>query len=168
VFLADNEAVTPYDARAVANSFLTLAERDGKKLDPMKIQKLVYFAHGWHLAIYGLPLIEDTVEAWRYGPVIPALYHEFKEFGSGPITRKAVVVEIGPGTTITFDHPEVKDSQTLQFLQSIWDTYGELTGVQLSNMTHAPGTPWEKAWSKHVDIGDEVIKQYFVAQLDAA
>lgn len=35
--------------------------------------KLVYFAHGWNLAINQAPLIDDTIEAWPC-PVIPALY----------------------------------------------------------------------------------------------
>jgi uncharacterized phage-associated protein len=79
----------PYDSKAVANYFLDCAQRSSKKLDPMQIQKLVYFAHGWRLAAIGAALIDEMVEAWRYGPVIPSLYHEFKSFGKNPITRKA-------------------------------------------------------------------------------
>jgi uncharacterized phage-associated protein len=54
----------PFDSKAVANEFLKLAEQDGVKLSPMKLLKLVYFAHGWHLALKGEPLLNERVEAW--------------------------------------------------------------------------------------------------------
>jgi uncharacterized phage-associated protein len=163
--------VVPYDSKAVANYFLKLAERDGKELDPMKLQKLVYFAHGWYLAVNDQPLIDDIIEAWRYGPVIPTLYHEFKAFGRGAITRGASTM-VASGTKIRFCIPELAPSSDTDFLNRIWETYGVMTAVQLSNMTHAPGTPWESVWNKNegrknVNIPDDLIKQYFVAQLNA-
>jgi uncharacterized phage-associated protein len=165
--------LVPYDSRAVANSFLGLAERERKTLDPMKLQKLVYFAHGWNLAINQAPLIGDSIEAWPYGPVIPTLYHEFKEFGRGPITRKAICVAYGPGNAITLETPEVPEGPDLDVISTIWSTYGELSAIQLSNMTHAAGTPWEKVWNnnggrKNVHIPDQLIEEYFAAELDAA
>ncbi|MGZ3389845.1 MAG: Panacea domain-containing protein, partial [Isosphaeraceae bacterium] len=75
----------PYDARAIANYFLERARREGKALDQMKIQKLVYFANGWHIAIKGEPLIDEQVEAWRYGPVIQSLRDALREYGDQAI-----------------------------------------------------------------------------------
>ena len=69
-----------YSAIAVANCFLDIADAQSRPITPLKIQKLVYIAHGWHLAIYEEPLIVELVEAWKWGPVIPLLYHEFKNF----------------------------------------------------------------------------------------
>ena len=69
----------PHDARAVANRLLQLAEEDGNQLTVMQILKLVYFCHAWTLALYDRPLIEQPIEAWRYGPVIPDVYHSFKK-----------------------------------------------------------------------------------------
>jgi len=168
----------PYDSKAIANYFLDLAERDGKKLDPMQIQKLVYFAHGWNLALNGVPLIEDTVEAWRYGPVIPTLYHSFKQFGSGPITSKAKTLML-EGNDLYFATPSIEEcsdtkanGSTKALLDRIWEVYGGFSGIQLSNMTHGEGTPWEQTWSKFTgrkgkDIDDDVIRQYFVTQMNA-
>src|SRR4051812_38412301 len=82
-----------FKPKAIANYFLDLAEMDNEKIQPLKMQKLVYFAHGWYMAFMGdpiKPLLDEYVEAWQYGPVIPDLYHAFKSFGSNPITGRAV------------------------------------------------------------------------------
>lgn len=168
-----------YDSKAVANYFLDRAEQSGKKLDPMQLQKLVYFAHGWHLAASGDPLIDEMVEAWRYGPVIPSLYHEFKSFGKNPITRKASHLKIVDEEKwdYVFIEPSIDNTdstaKTRKLLDVIWNSYGKLSGIQLSNLTHEPGSPWHVTWEqaqgrKNVDISDELIRDYFRSLLDAA
>ena len=72
----------PYDAATVANRFIELAESDsGRRLTPMQLIKLTYIAHGFSLAIKNRPLLDESVEAWRYGPVIPSLYRKLKSYG---------------------------------------------------------------------------------------
>lgn len=168
-----------YDTKAIANYFLGEAEKSGKKIDPMQLQKLVYFAHGWHLALHDKPLIDDTVQAWRYGPVIPILYHEFKYFGKTPITRRATNVSFPDGdegfSNLLFIEPALSREEMEQegrLLNLIWQTYGKLTGVQLSNLTHAPDTPWYITWQKadgrkSVTIPDDLIRDYFKSKLNA-
>ena len=46
----------PFDPRAVANRLLELGRERNIIIDPMKLQKLIYYAHGWHLALTGRPL----------------------------------------------------------------------------------------------------------------
>ena len=155
----------PYEAKAVANYFLDLVGTSAT-LNPMKIQKLVYFAHGWHLAIHdGNSLIDESVQAWTYGPVIPSLYHEFKKYGSRPITSPALSMEVS-GTKIQFVKPSVGDEQTMDLLGSIWDVYGSMSAIELSNLTHEPGSPWHQIYTtsphqKGLIIPNELIKAYF-------
>jgi uncharacterized phage-associated protein len=64
---------------SVARLFLEKAPTSGvQDLTPMKILKLTYLAHGWHLCYTDSPLILDQVQAWKYGPVVPSVYHYFK------------------------------------------------------------------------------------------
>ena len=161
----------PCSAKAIANYFLDIAKRDGKTLQPMKIQKLVYIAHGWHLALLDKPLIEDPVEAWRWGPVIKDLYHEFKEFGRTPITKKATDLNFeekpGGGIRIKFETPNLEqcsdDPDTAKaFLERVWKVYGTFTSTQLSNMTHKKGAPWDKTMEqRELRISDDLIKDHF-------
>jgi uncharacterized phage-associated protein len=122
-----------YDAKVVANYFLELAEQDQVPIGPLKLQKLVYLAHGWHLAFFGKPLIKNEVEAWRYGPVVPSLYREFKEFGGSTITRRAR----------GWDTDALKaDADARRLIDTVWSKYGKLSAAQLSTLTHEPGSAW--------------------------
>lgn len=65
-----------FDTKAVANEFIRLALRDGKPVNPPKLQKLVYIAYGWHLAACLRPMTVEQPLAWRTGPAFPSLYFE--------------------------------------------------------------------------------------------
>ena len=162
----------PYPAKAIANEFLELAKRDGKKLTPMQIQKLVYFAYGWYLAITGEYLVNERVEAWQWGPVFPSLYREFRRFGSEPITELAseAVVRNQSGhirlvlTPVRLDNDSEKSLFAHNVINKVWQVYGNLSGSQLSNLTHAKDSPWSLTPNKEIsgtDIPDNLIKQYF-------
>ncbi|HLO96527.1 MAG TPA: type II toxin-antitoxin system antitoxin SocA domain-containing protein [Burkholderiaceae bacterium] len=155
--------------KSIANFFLDLARARGEKISPMKLQKLVYYAHGWFAGYTGRPLINESVEAWQYGPVIPSLYREFKRFGSGDITAKACGME---GLEYV-EVPAPQDESMRKFLTSIWDSYGKYTGITLSEMTHAAGSPWDEAWKANqgvrgVDIPFESIATHFRAAVEKA
>lgn len=159
-----------YDAKAVANYFLDLAAEEKTNLTPMQLQKLVYFAHGWNLALYNEPLIVDPVQAWKFGPVVPTLYHEFKSFGAGAIPGKATEFDFAEGRLV---EPSISedDSKGSHLLKQIWKAYGGLSGPQLSNLTHLPETPWSTVWDRsggamQTVIPNEEIRDYFTAQAE--
>ena len=144
----------PHDPKAIANYFLELARGEGVGLSPLKLIKLVYIAHGWHLGLSGEPLITEHPQAWKYGPVIPSLYHEFKIYGSEPITRLATELVEDVDTGWSFDTQQVsplsrtKHAETCKFLDQVWHAYKGCTGLQLSKLTHQSGTPWSKTWEE--------------------
>ncbi|MFM9718924.1 Panacea domain-containing protein, partial [Streptomyces galilaeus] len=50
----------------------------------MTLLKVLYFAHAWHLAKYGKPLVAQPFEAWRHGPVNRVVYDQYKEYRERP------------------------------------------------------------------------------------
>lgn len=163
-----------YSAKEVANHFLDLARKEGIDLSPLQIQKLVYIAHGWYLAIYEEPLIDDEyAEAWEYGPVFPSLYHEFKEFGADSIKRfatEAYYIDFLEEWDTSTPFVKENDIETQEFLNHIWKLHKELTGGQLINLTHKEDSPWKKTRDRsgnirNADIDNEVIKNYYKDQL---
>src|SRR5579871_2106878 len=77
-----------YSPFEIARFFIEKAHQSGKDISPMKLIKLVYIAHAWNLAFYKKPLISESVQAWKYGPVIESLYHGFKHFRNSTIPQK--------------------------------------------------------------------------------
>lgn len=119
-------------AKAIANYFL---ETHPKNISHLKLQKLVYISHGWYLGIFDKPLITDEyVEAWKYGPVFPSLYHEFKMFGSKPIDRLAKDIDENEENFRVFISNLQKNTQKIELLRQIWNAYGNLTAGQLSEI----------------------------------
>jgi uncharacterized phage-associated protein len=160
----------PFPASCIANEFLKIAKAKGDALTQMKLQKLVYFAHGWYLALTGQPLISERVEAWQYGPVIRALYQDFKAYGNDPIKAPAAGFQMDGGKlkskTLSLDDCAEKEEadQAKALVARIYEVYGRFSAVRLSNSTHMPGTPWDQIYQngkKSLVIPDEFIRQYF-------
>jgi uncharacterized phage-associated protein len=150
-----------YPASTVANYFLDLAEAEGKQLSPMQLQKLVYFAHGWYLALTGQLLVNEHVEAWKFGPVFPSLYQAFKQYGGGPILGRA------PKPDTDTDSVTVISEADKRILRRVWEVYGSWSAEQLSQLTHLPNGPWHKTRRQNPnrlgsDIPDSDIREYFL------
>ena len=143
-----------YSAITIADQMLRIAKSKGQRLTPLQLMKLVYIAHGWSFPIRGADLFENRIEAWKYGPVIPDLYHATKRFGREPIALDLV------------GNPDeaVVDAATKSFLESVYDAYGHMSGIALSSLTHQSGTPWQQIYrdgAYNLTIPDSLIKDHY-------
>ncbi len=143
------------DIRQVAAYFLNKANSDdaGDLISNLKLQKLVYYALGFYLAIYGRRLFRDELYAWQHGPVFPSLYHKYKQFGNAAIP-----------TPDDFDtnclSDEVKD-----LLDEVYYVYGQFSAWKLRNMTHEE-PPWKDVRAINDRITDQALIDYFKTQLN--
>jgi uncharacterized phage-associated protein len=128
-----------YSAKAIANYFLDLAAASGEPLDPIKLQKLVYYAIGWYAGNTGARLIDEEVKAWAHGPIIPSVYHAFIQFGTEPITGRAT--ETDGLAFVVVPAPDSEDVQ--RFLTNVWESYRGFTTRRMSEMAHALNSPWD-------------------------
>lgn len=130
-------------ARHVADWMLLRARAQPAPLNLItnkKIQKLVYYAQAWHLANLGRPLFDDEIQAWVHGPVVPHLYHAFKQFGYRPIVLGNIEMH------------ESIDGDTAEYLSELWDEYGHYDANYLELLTHSE-PPWQIARSLN-EIGE--------------
>ena len=141
------------DCFKTAEYFLRLQTGDaGDAISNMKLQKLLYYAQGFALAILGKPLFDDDFEKWTYGPVLPAVYNKYKEFGSGAIPR--------PEGASLQDYTD--DERKL--LDEVYYTFGQYSAWVLSEMSHATA-PWRDAELGKI-ISKDSMKTYFATQVE--
>lgn len=156
------------DAIAIANYFIGKANADTQhQLTLLRLVKYVYIAYGFAMAILDRIIIDkrfDVVEAWKYGPVIPSVYHSFKHNGNSPITTPCQIVrdEQSDGTLI-FETPQVTDPEIMKVLDFVWLRYSKMTTGTLINTLHQEGTPWRFCYreGENVIIPDRMTQVYY-------
>ncbi len=117
-------------AQQVADYIIGFANEAGELITNLKLQKLLYYAQGYYLAIEGDKLFEDEIEAWVHGPVIPSVYRQYKDFRWQPISREVVTPAIS--------------EKVADFLNLIIETFLPIDAYKLERMTHNE-SPWIKA-----------------------
>ncbi len=118
---------------SVANFFLNIIDRDaGSTITPLKLQKILYYAQGYYLALNDKELFSEDFEAWAHGPANPEIYDKYKEYGCNAIGEPS--------------EEEVPDfnEDIVDFLYDIWATFGIYDGKYLEELTHQE-TPWIEA-----------------------
>lgn len=150
-------------AQTVARYFLAFANECHELITNLKLNKLVYYAQSWHLALCDEPLFEDPIEAWIHGPVIPNVYVEFKSYSYRPILD------------------EVEDLDTLKHaftpsqcnvLDEVIDVYFAKSAYALEQLTHQED-PWLLARdglprdaASHNVIEPDIMKHYYAMMVE--
>ena len=153
----------PVAALEVADVVIWARRNLGLETTNMDLNKIIYLIHGWTLGIHQKPLIRDTVEAWRHGPVIPAVYHEYKFLGTRPIDIAANI-----------EVPSDPACQFVNWIRSGVESCREWSTTALRDYTHRSGSPWHTVVQKcqedygmvffHEPVSEETIKAHFAKE----
>ncbi len=153
--IKQNQADMVYKASEIANKILSkaAASDSGELISNMKLQKLLYYMQGFHLAYFGTSLFDEEIEAWMYGPVVPCIYNEYKGYGNNGINPKSDV-------TVSLTDEEEK------LFNQVFDVYDEYSAIGLMNLTHKE-SPW-----RSTDIGTgnviskDKMKEFFKSRIE--
>lgn len=160
------------DAIAIANYFIDKANKDRNAPYPLtllRLVKYVYIAYGFALAILNKVIIDkrfDSVEAWKYGPVIPSVYHSFKHNQNRTIKEKSSILKSeDEDGLMCFSTPEVTDDDIRKILDFVWNRYRGHSTSDLINLLHGSNTPWAYCYraGRNEEIPDEMTKVYYDA-----
>jgi len=123
--------------KAVAEYFIKLANYHGESITHLKLQKLIYYAQAWHIALNDkTPLFEENREfqAWQHGPVNYDLYKEYKKYLYNQINHE-------PDEELINEYLSEDDKEFIEEVASVYLQYG---AYKLELMTHQE-EPWIKA-----------------------
>jgi len=121
-----------YNVLDIANELLRRAEdtAESELMSNMKLQKMLYYQQGFHLAMFGTPLFNDDVEAWMYGPVVPTAYNYYKAHG-----RMGIPADKSKNFRFA-------SKQEAALFAEVFRVYGKFSAIGLMNMTHSEA-PWK-------------------------
>ncbi len=125
-------------------------ESGASKLTPLKLQKLLYLAQGWHYRWEGRPLFPEGFEAWAYGPVNSNIYQVYKQYGRSVIPEHEGFV------------PQTMEQSEKHTLDSVWAMYGNYGASRLISLTHEQ-SPWQEAYGSGGVISNDSIRDYFLS-----
>lgn len=146
----------PIKAKDVAQYLLSLSRPDcGDIISNLKLQKLLYYCQGFHLALYGEPFFEESFEKWSHGPAIPELYREYdNKFGSGAI-------DYPQGIDISFF--TLFNEQQKDLMAEIYTVFGQFSALKLEKEAHQE-RPWKEVDYNEI-IPRALMMEYFKTQL---
>ena len=127
---------------------------DGDPITHLKLQKLLYYFQGFHLAATHKPLFSENIEAWVHGPVVREAWDEYKRFGSQVLPVSAA-------------QPETSLSESqMNLLTDVYNVYGQYSPWKLRNLTHDE-PPWSEAYLKGrgTVISHESMTTFFSTRL---
>ncbi len=141
-----------YSVEAVANYILESAKGRGIGVTHLKMQKLVYFAQGFSLARLKRPLFGEAINAWTYGPVVPALYEKLRKYGSAVISGQLAAPDVVE-----------KESREALVIEEMMDKLAQFSAMDLVRISHNERGPWYAAWyqQRHSRIPLWAIMAYF-------
>lgn len=138
-------------AKTVAEYIIGQNFADDGDLTNLKLQKLLYYCQGFHLAIKNTPLFTESIEHWDHGPVVPAIYREYKKYGKDTLNSSENV----DFNSISEDSREIIDE--------VLKVYGQFSASKLRNMTHNE-SPWVNTGDCE-EITHQNLKDYFNTRL---
>lgn len=137
---------------------VTLAEASGWSLTNLELQKMLYIAQMTYMGENGgKPLFADDFQAWKLGPVVPAVYNRARDYGSAPVRN-------------LFHKKGPISSKKVQILKEVYDDLRGRDAWDLVAITHWSGGAWYKNFTpgqNFVPIPKTDIIEEYRARLSA-
>ena len=140
-----------FPATRVSKNILHCALQENVDVSLMKLQKILFFLTAeYGKAFPDTPnhedryLLNQQFQPWKFGPVLPSVYDEFKIFGSAPIKKYAKDAD-GRSTIID----ESQNPVFKNVLDRVWLATRNIDAIRLSEISQAQGSAWWNSWMKY-------------------
>lgn len=145
-----------YSAKQIADYFVHLSSQ--KMIDegvpegitPLKLQKILYFSQAASLAIHNKKIFTEDIEAWKYGPVVPVVFYEYKSHLNSPLTEPIGL------------YKEITNPEAISILDGVWELFNKYSASELVDITHQHA-PWKDLYQegRNIVISPGTLKDYY-------
>lgn len=158
-----------YNAIDVANYIVNKSIDLGSPVSNLKLQKLLYYVQAAKMvednSLDGM--FTDKICAWKYGPVVESVYHNFKIYANMPIKGKIKVRGVDLLEDLLaeeeYDPSSIIKLEDQTKINEVIEAYLTVNAMDLVRKTHAED-PWKDAYqAKQAHIENEAIKNYYQA-----
>ena len=130
----------------------TACETANWRLSNLELQKLLYLSQRTFIGRnHGTPLLEETFEAWDYGPVVPELYRIVRFYGASRIEALPPVHRI-------------LNRREHTVIREVVEHFAGRTPGQLVELTHRPEGAWDRNFRpgrRHIRIpNQDILDEY--------
>ncbi len=121
-----------YSAMDIAKYILFRFTEMGRPITNLKLQKLLFFIQRESLRINDEPMFNELIEAWQFGPVVPAVYYKFAAAGASELFE--------------FTDPLIEfDMCAKDIIENIILKYKDSNPWVMVDETHNENTSWDRA-----------------------
>lgn len=137
-----------FEASEVAAYIVKKMNSENKRLDHLKLQKLMYFIAIYWIKKFNVYPYKEATEMWKLGPVIRDLYSEYRSNGSSRITKPSnKLVRNENGFVFKEVEPACFTNAEQSIVDSVINNYGDRGSFELVDITHT-----HKPWKNKEDL----------------
>ena len=119
-----------------------------KEITPFKLQKLLYFVYAYALVVLEMKLWNDSFEKWSIGPILPAVFFHYGQYGNKQI----------PKTNNDIEFETLPNWERLDLDALMLEVHQKFTDFELVPI--ACSEPWKKT-PDNAKISDKDIIDYY-------
>ncbi|MFA6279954.1 MAG: Panacea domain-containing protein [Bdellovibrionales bacterium] len=138
-----------FNARKAAQVAAFFAQKEGGRINVLKLTKLVYLADRTHMKAYDYPIIGDEFVSMPHGPVnsmtlnyIDGCVSENSGWDEFITDRDRHCVGLTNINTTVDDLDELSESE-IATLQAVWIEFGHMGQFEIRDWTHKNCPEWE-------------------------
>ena len=156
-------------AHHVADYLLITAKLEyDMDLNPFKLNKLCYLVNCHTLGERPVPAFYNKIEAWKYGPIVPAVYEIYCIHGEKPIkkldTCRTKLDDYNKLITRWYDLAKIIGKHATGICNEVLEKYGSYTGNELIHMTTHGHDVWKDIYEagQNKTISTNVIRKFYI------
>lgn len=137
-----------YNAIDVANYIVNKSIDLGTPVSNLKLQKLLYYVQAAKLVNDNVAMFKEKISAWKYGPAVESVFHEFKFYANMKIDEKC-------------NSDDIIAAKDKALIDEVLQAYREVIAIDMVRKS-CNEDPWKNAYkNKEAYISLEAIQSYY-------